>query len=190
VLLGAATHEVAKLIIEFAKQGQRDPERLCALALQQLAKVRRSRRTHEGFASESPHWCAKQLRNPDNGHTFTGWRGAGGGERRHRPMRQPAVTADRIDYWIRRDVAPCLPQSNVNPARDRRAALIGRLLRDQYNALATPVPPHLAALVEKLKNAEIHETSGYSSHGDEWNRNVPGLSSQAAFVRHRTAALS
>jgi hypothetical protein len=33
-----ATHEVAKLIIEFAKQGQRDPERLCALALQRLAK--------------------------------------------------------------------------------------------------------------------------------------------------------
>jgi hypothetical protein len=25
-----------------------------------------------------------------------------------------------------------------------------------------PVPPHLAALVEKLKNAEIGETSGYS----------------------------
>jgi hypothetical protein len=33
-----ATHEIAKLIIEFAKQGQRDPERLCALALQQLTK--------------------------------------------------------------------------------------------------------------------------------------------------------
>jgi hypothetical protein len=33
-----ATHEVAKLIIEFAKQGHRDPERLCALALQRLAK--------------------------------------------------------------------------------------------------------------------------------------------------------
>jgi hypothetical protein len=32
------THEVAKLIIDFAKQGQRDPERLCALALQRLAK--------------------------------------------------------------------------------------------------------------------------------------------------------
>jgi Rrf2 family transcriptional regulator, iron-sulfur cluster assembly transcription factor len=39
-------------------------------------------------------------------------------------------------------------------ARNRRIALteIGRLLRDQYNALATPVPPHLD--VEKLKNAE------------------------------------
>jgi hypothetical protein len=40
--------------------------------------------------------------------------------------------------------------------------VIGRLLRDQYNALATPVPPHLAALVKKLKNAEMCETSGYS----------------------------
>jgi hypothetical protein len=32
------TAEVAKLIIEFAKQGQRDPERLCALAVQQVSK--------------------------------------------------------------------------------------------------------------------------------------------------------
>jgi hypothetical protein len=87
-------------------------------------------------------------------------------------MRQPAVTADRIDYWLRRDVAPCLPQSNVNPARDRRAALmvIGRLLRDQYNAQATPVPPQLAALVEKLKNAETLGTLNRYSHSDEWNR--------------------
>jgi hypothetical protein len=29
---------VAKLIIEFAKVGERDPERLCALAFQQLSK--------------------------------------------------------------------------------------------------------------------------------------------------------
>jgi hypothetical protein len=29
---------VAKLIIEFAKVGERDPERLCASALQQLSK--------------------------------------------------------------------------------------------------------------------------------------------------------
>jgi hypothetical protein len=33
-----ATTDVAKLIIEFAKAGQRDPEWLCALALQQLSK--------------------------------------------------------------------------------------------------------------------------------------------------------
>ncbi len=29
---------VAKMIIELAKEGERDPERLCALALQQLSK--------------------------------------------------------------------------------------------------------------------------------------------------------
>jgi hypothetical protein len=33
-----AATAVAKLIIEFAKAGQRDPERLCALALQALSK--------------------------------------------------------------------------------------------------------------------------------------------------------
>jgi hypothetical protein len=32
------TMAVAKLIIEFAKVGERDPERLCALVLQQLSK--------------------------------------------------------------------------------------------------------------------------------------------------------
>jgi hypothetical protein len=32
-----ATMAVAKLIIEFAKEGERDPERLCALALKQLS---------------------------------------------------------------------------------------------------------------------------------------------------------
>jgi hypothetical protein len=33
-----ATAAVAKLIIEFAKVGERDPERLCAMVLQQLSK--------------------------------------------------------------------------------------------------------------------------------------------------------
>jgi hypothetical protein len=33
-----ATMAVGKLIIEFAKVGERDPERLCAMALQQLSK--------------------------------------------------------------------------------------------------------------------------------------------------------
>jgi hypothetical protein len=33
-----ATTAVAKLIIELAKEGERDPERLCALALKQLSK--------------------------------------------------------------------------------------------------------------------------------------------------------
>jgi hypothetical protein len=63
------------------------------------------------------------------------------------------ATADRIDHWIRRHVVPCAPQSKVNSARDRRAALtaIGKTLRDQYDAVAVPVPRHLATLVEQLQ---------------------------------------
>ena len=64
-----------------------------------------------------------------------------------------AATADRIDYWIPRHVVSCPPQTKVNPARDRYVGLtvIGQSLKDQYDALATPIPPHLAALVEQLK---------------------------------------
>jgi len=43
-----------------------------------------------------------------------------------------------------------------------RAVPIGRLLKEYYNALAIPVPPHLVALVEQVKNAEVGEASGYS----------------------------
>jgi hypothetical protein len=44
-------------------------------------------------------------------------------------------------------------QSRLNRARDRRLLLsaIGQCLKDQYDCLATPIPPHLAALVEQLK---------------------------------------
>ena len=71
-------------------------------------------------------------------------------------MRDLAATADRIDYWIRRHIAPCPPQSNVNPARDRLVGLsaIGQCLKDQYDALATPVPPHLVALVKQVETQE------------------------------------
>jgi hypothetical protein len=64
-----------------------------------------------------------------------------------------AATADRIDYWVRRHIVPCPPQKNVNPARDRFVALtaIARDLKDQYDALATPVPRNLVALVDQLK---------------------------------------
>jgi hypothetical protein len=53
-------------------------------------------------------------------------------------MRHVAVAADRIDYWIRRRIVPCAPPSNVNPALDSYIALavIGRSLRDQYDAFA------------------------------------------------------
>ena len=71
-----------------------------------------------------------------------------------------AQTADRIDFWIRRHVIPyCYgthpsqSQTKFNSARDRRVGLfaIGQCLNDQYEALATPAPPHLAALVEQLE---------------------------------------
>ena len=44
-------------------------------------------------------------------------------------------------------------QSKLNSARHRRVGLsaIGQCLKDQYNALATPIPPHLAALLKQLE---------------------------------------
>jgi hypothetical protein len=74
-----------------------------------------------------------------------------------------ALTADRIDHWIRQHVLlychgtyPHPSRSKWNPARDRRVGMlaIGTCLKDQYDALATPAPPHLAALVEKLETQE------------------------------------
>jgi hypothetical protein len=72
-------------------------------------------------------------------------------------MRDLAVAVDRIDYWIRRHVFQHYPsQSTVNPARDGRVgqSAIGQCLKDQYDAVATPIPPHLAALVKQLKTQE------------------------------------
>jgi hypothetical protein len=68
-------------------------------------------------------------------------------------MRHLAATADRIDYWIRQHVVPCPPKGKVNPVLDRYVGLraIGRSLKDQYDALTTPIPPHLAALVTQLE---------------------------------------
>jgi hypothetical protein len=71
-----------------------------------------------------------------------------------------AQTADHIDYWIRRHVIqhcygthPSQSQNKFNPARDRYVGLsaIGRCLKNQYDALVTPMPPHLAALVRQLE---------------------------------------
>jgi hypothetical protein len=68
-------------------------------------------------------------------------------------MRQLTATADQIVYLIRRHIVPRPPESDVNPARDTRVALmaIGQLLKDEYKALATPVPLHVAALVRELE---------------------------------------
>ena len=69
-----------------------------------------------------------------------------------------AQTADRIDYWMRGHVFQyCYgthpSRSKVNSARDRRVGLlaIGQCLKDQYDAFAAPIPPHIAALVEQLE---------------------------------------
>jgi len=57
-----------------------------------------------------------------------------------------------VRNWIRRRVVPDPSQSRVN-GRDRRVALaaIGRSLKDQYDAAATPLPARLSALMEQLK---------------------------------------
>lgn len=69
-------------------------------------------------------------------------------------------TADRIDSWIRRHVIryyygahSSQTQSKCDSARDRRVGLsaIGQCLKDQYDAVATPMPRHLAALVKELE---------------------------------------
>jgi hypothetical protein len=79
-------------------------------------------------------------------------------------------TADRIDYWVRRNIHASdhlwsTPHaigrsSRANGARpsklirgsDRSVWLsIGHFLRDQYDALSAPVPPHITALVEQLE---------------------------------------
>jgi hypothetical protein len=76
-------------------------------------------------------------------------------------------TTDRIDRWISQHVIPYChgtypSQSIWNPARNRRVGLlaIGQCLKDQYDALATPIPPHLAVLVKQL---ETQETVGRSA---------------------------
>ena len=63
-------------------------------------------------------------------------------------MHQVATAADRIDYWIRRRIVACAPPGNANPASDRY------VLRDQYDALAAPVPPHITSLVKRLQALE------------------------------------
>jgi hypothetical protein len=65
--------------------------------------------------------------------------------------------ADRVDYWVRRHLFysshPCQNQNKYKPPWDRRVVLsaIGQCLKDQYDALATPVPARLAALVRQLE---------------------------------------
>jgi hypothetical protein len=75
-------------------------------------------------------------------------------------MPDPSAAADRLDCWMRRHavqlycgIHPAQKKSKSNPAPQRPVGLsaIGQCLKDQYDALASPLPPHLAALVEQLK---------------------------------------
>ena len=105
-------------------------------------------------------------------------------------------TADRIDNWIRRrvhatDLAPSnlwpaqdrphrsrvsgAPHSKVFPPSDRSVWLsIGNRLRAQYDALAPPMPPHIAALVEQLETANRYRAMMYVWSAplgvDRWGR--------------------
>jgi hypothetical protein len=60
-----------------------------------------------------------------------------------------ALTADRIDYWIRRHVIRYWheahsSQQKLSPAQGPSA--IGQCPKHQYGAFATPMSPHLAAV--------------------------------------------
>jgi hypothetical protein len=64
-----------------------------------------------------------------------------------------ALTADRIDYWIRRHVIQFWhevhpSQHKLSPAQEKRIGLsaIWQRPKLQYGACATPMPPHLAAV--------------------------------------------
>jgi hypothetical protein len=95
-------------------------------------------------------------------------------------------TADRIDDWVRQRVHATYPVPlNVSPAQDFRdpSAMggacrsqvfsarhqsvwlsIGDCLRAQYDALARPVPPHIAALVEQLETVNRARTYVQKPH--------------------------
>jgi len=68
-----------------------------------------------------------------------------------------AQAADRVDYWVRRHLFyeshPCQNQNKFAPAWDKRFVIsaIGQRLKDQYDGLAMPMSPRLAALVRQLE---------------------------------------
>jgi hypothetical protein len=80
---------------------------------------------------------------------------------RERPIRDLAAAADQIDNWIRRRViVSCCgthpSPSKLNSTRHKRLGLsaIGQCLKAQYDALAAPIPSHLAALLKQLETQE------------------------------------
>jgi len=75
-------------------------------------------------------------------------------------MPNASTSADRIDYWIPPHIIEyCYgdyPSQNKLNRGGRRVGMlaVGKCLKAQYDARATPTPPHLAALVEQLKTQE------------------------------------
>jgi hypothetical protein len=71
------------------------------------------------------------------------------------------AAADQIDYWIRRHLVEYWDETHpsqlkLNPGRDKCVGLsaLGQSRKDQYGALATPIAPHLAALVKQLETQQ------------------------------------
>jgi hypothetical protein len=64
------------------------------------------------------------------------------------------LTADRIDYWIRRHVIQYCQATHPSRSKFVGLSAIGQNLKEQYDALATPIPSHLAALVSQLEMQE------------------------------------
>ena len=79
-------------------------------------------------------------------------------------MRDLAAAADQIDYRIRRYVFQYCDRTHpserkLSPTRNRSVWILRNranwpMPKDQYHALATPIPPHLAALVRQLETQE------------------------------------
>jgi hypothetical protein len=75
------------------------------------------------------------------------------GDARMSTFAAAALTADRLDYWIRGHVIQYWDrahpsQRELSPAQDRRVGLsaIGQWPKHQYGALATPIPAYPAAV--------------------------------------------
>jgi len=69
----------------------------------------------------------------------------------------PLTSADAVHEWIPRHIIQyCYgtQPSQWLPRGGRRIGMlaIGKSLRDQYDAVASPVPPPLTALVRRLKS--------------------------------------
>jgi hypothetical protein len=128
------TTEVAKLIIEFAKQGERDPERLCDLTLKQLSKqaasnrcvghhtvqIKKAQVRRAGAPSrEEPHACSDGEVHLRAGSCYHS--GTRGGKMRHNNRRGRTLHAQ-----VARRFREAEEEIGEGDARDERQGLYGR----------------------------------------------------------------